>query len=248
MVNATIAAVREQFWVPKLRVLVRSIHKSCQLCRFRSATPIIQIQGQLPQDRMDAYTRPFTNTGLDYFGPLSVTIGRRQEKRWVALFTCLTVRAVHLEIATSLSTDSCLVCIRNFCSLRGVPKIIRCDNGTNFVGARNELKREKDFFYPQAIQRDLSTKGIEWKFNCPVNPEAGGAWETLVQSIKRVLRVTLQEQAPQLETLRSLLLAAANIVNSRPLTHLQVEPGDPLPILQTLSPELPENSGKFHVA
>lgn len=230
LVDATIAAVRNEFWVPRLRALVRQVQHACQLCRLRNAKPIVPSQGQLPRDRLDAYARPFTNTGLDFFGPISVTVGRRHEKRWVALFTCLTVRAVHLEIAADLSTDAVLLCIRNLCNTRGVPALIRCDNGTNFVGAHNELERETSFFEPESIQRDLTTRGVEWRFNCPGNPEAGGAWERLVQSVKRVLRVILHEEAPRTETLRAVLLEAANIINSRPLTHLEVEPGDSEPL------------------
>lgn len=228
--DATAVAVRRSFWVPQLRVLVRSVRRQCTSCRIRTARPSPQPFGQLPKDRLTPYVRPFFNTGLDYFGPVEVTIGRRREKRWVAIFTCLSVRAVHLEIAADLSTDSCLTCIRNLANLRGPPARIRCDNGTNFVGARNELAREVNFFDSQAMQRELSTQNIEWVFNCPGNPEAGGAWERLVQSVKRVLSVTLKEVAPRVETLRSLLLEAANILNARPLTHLPVEADEPDPI------------------
>lgn len=75
------------------------------------------------------------------------------------------------------------------------------------------------------LTRKLSSRCIEWVSNCPANPEAGGVWERMVQSVKRVLKVTLSEEAPRLETLR-----AANIINLRPLTHLPVEPDDPEPI------------------
>lgn len=122
------------------------------------------------------------------------------------------------------------MCIRNLCNIRGVPSLIRCDNGTNFVGARNEIGREEAFFDAQAIQRELSVNGITWRFNCPANPEVGGAWERLVQSVKRVLKVTLQEEAPRVETLRSHLLSASNVVNARPLTHLPVTPEEPDPL------------------
>lgn len=224
LTEATIAAIRQTFWVPQVRVLVRSVQQACQKCRYRKASPEAPAQGQLPPDRITPHVRPFANTGLDYFGPVMVRIGRRHEKRWVALFTCLAVRAVHLEIATNLSTDACLLCIRNLINIRGVPNLIRCDNGTNFIGARNMLEKENGFFDPDAVQRELTTRGIEWKFNRPSNPEAGGAWERLVQSIKRVLAVTLQETTPEVETLRAHLMEAANIVNSRPLTHIPVDP------------------------
>lgn len=230
LIEATIAAVRKRFWVPQVRVLVRMVHQTCQKCRFRTASPEAPIQGQLPLDRLTPHVRPFASTGLDYFGPVMVRIGRRHEKRWVALFTCLAVRAVHLEIASNLSTDACLLCIRNLINLRGVPNLIRCDNGTNFVGAKNKLDKETGFFDSDAVQRELSTRGIEWKFNRPGNPEAGGVWERLVQSVKRVLEVTLQEVTPEVETLRAHLIEAANIINSRPLTHIPVDPEDDDPL------------------
>lgn len=230
LTDATIASVRSMYWIPQLRVLVRSVKRNCGVCKIRHAEPTVQMLGQLPIDRLTPYERPFTRTGLDYFGPVEVTIGRRREKRWVALFTCMAVRAVHLEIASDLSTDACLVCIRNLCNLRGVPAYIRCDNGTNFVGARNELSRTDEFLDVDAIQCELSVRGIQWQMNCPGNPEAGGAWERLVQSVKRVLAVTLHEIAPRVETLRALLLEAANMLNSRPLTHLPADPDEADPI------------------
>lgn len=150
---------------------------------------------------MRPYVRPFSYTGLDYFGPISVTIRRQREKRWIALFTCLSVRAVHLEIACDLSSDACLLCIRNFVNRRGVPIQIRSDNGTNFVGIRKELNGVTDFLDNAKMIDGLSPLGIEWKFNAPANPSAGGVWERLVQSVKKVLCVILKEHAPRLETL-----------------------------------------------
>lgn len=184
----------------------------------------------MPEDRVTPFVRPFSYTGLDYFGPVNVTVRRSVEKRWVALFTCLTTRAIHLELAQDLSTDACLLCIRNFVNRRGVPVRIRSDNGTNFVGAHNEMKKADDFIDVNVIQSELADKGIQWIFNCPSNPSAGGCWERLVQSVKKVLKVILHERAPQVETLRSLLIEAECIVNSRPLTDLPIshEEDEPL--------------------
>uniref|UniRef100_A0A1I8NL07 Uncharacterized protein n=1 Tax=Musca domestica TaxID=7370 RepID=A0A1I8NL07_MUSDO len=64
-------------------------------CRLMKAKPRAPLMGQLPKDRLTPCARPFQYTGVDYFGPLTVSIGRRTEKRWVALFTCLSVRAIH---------------------------------------------------------------------------------------------------------------------------------------------------------
>lgn len=220
--ESIVCAVRQRYWIPHLRTLVRKAQLECIFCRVRSAKPAAQIMGQLPEDRVTPNVRPFTFTGLDYFGPVNVTIGRRREKRWVALFTCLTVRAVHLELARDLSTDACILCLRNFINTRGAPRRIRSDNGTNFVGAAKELNNAVGDLDQNAIKRELTGRGIEWLFNSPANPEAGGCWERMVRSVKRVLSVTLHEAAPQVETLRSLLIEAANVINSRPLTHVPV--------------------------
>ncbi|XP_044573583.1 uncharacterized protein LOC123257723 [Drosophila ananassae] len=167
---------------------------------------------------------------IDYFEPLLVTVARHQEKRWVALFTCLTTRAIHLELAHDLSTESCILAIRNFICRRGHVHRLRSDNGKNFVGADREAKRFAEIFEPERIQSELSSKRIEWIFNCSANPSEGGVWERMVQCVKRVLRHTVKEVAPKEHVLESFLIEAENVVNSRPLTHLPVSADQEVPL------------------
>ncbi|XP_073831630.1 uncharacterized protein [Musca autumnalis] len=228
--EATIAAIRSRYWIPRLRKLLKSCISKCNVCKLRSVSPTPPFMGSLPSDRLTPNVRPFAYTGLDYFGPITITIGRRHEKRWGALFTCLTIRAIHLEIAFDLSTDACILAIRNFINRRGTPIRIRSDNGKNFVGADQEAKRFEDVFDVVRVKDELSTKGIDWQFNCPYNPSEGGIWERMVQCVKKVLRVTLKEVAPREHTLHSFLIEAENIVNSRPLTHLPVGPDEEEPL------------------
>lgn len=228
--DMTICEIRRTFWVSNLRVIVRQIKRSCLFCKIQTAKPETPLMGQLPRDRLTPHIRPFSFTGVDYFGPVMVKVGRNREKRWIALFTCLTIRAVHLEIASDLSTDSFIICLRNFMNIRGLPVRVRSDNGSNFVGMRGELTSCSALLDQEAIKNELSMKGIEWLFNCPANPSAGGSWERLVGSVKRVLKVTLKEEAPRVETLRSFCLEAANIINSRPLTHIPVSTLEEEPI------------------
>ncbi|XP_036319927.1 uncharacterized protein LOC118734312 [Rhagoletis pomonella] len=221
-IEATIGEVRQKFWVVNIRQVLRKVINDCMICRIARSKPVTPIMGPLPEDRLTPYIRPFSYTGLDYFGPLKVTIGRRTEKRWVALFTCLTIRAIHLEVAYDLSTDSCILAIRNFINRRGVPVRLRSDNGKNFVGADQEAKRFDEVFDCERVSDELSTKGVEWIFNCPHNPSEGGIWERMVRCVKRVLSHTLKEVAPREHTLQSVIIEAENIVNSRPLTHLPI--------------------------
>ncbi|XP_036346973.1 uncharacterized protein LOC118756307, partial [Rhagoletis pomonella] len=228
--SLTINEMRQKFWVPRARALLKSVKRNCNVCIYNSAKPAIPLMGQLPTDRLTPHVRPFSYAGVDYCGPFYVTIGRRKEKRWVSLFTCLTTRAAHLEIAEDLSTDAFILCLRNFVNRRGVPIRIRSDNGTNFVGAQKELKAEERMFDFGRIEGEMARRNIEWVFNCPANPSAGGCWERLVQCVKRLLQRVLQQESPRLETFRSVLIEAENIINSRPLTELAVSPQDEEPL------------------
>lgn len=226
----TICETRLRFWIINARNVLKRVKSKCSECILKSATPRQPMMGQLPVDRLTPYVRPFSYTGVDYFGPIHITVGRRREKRWVALFTCLTVRAIHLEISESLSSDSFILCLRNLINIRGTPVQLRSDNGTNFVGAKGEMIKSYTFFGDAGIKRECSKKGMDWKFNTPGDPSAGGVWERLVQSVKRVLKPLLKDVAPRSETLRSFLLEASNIVNSRPLTHLPISCEDEYPL------------------
>ncbi|GBP82294.1 hypothetical protein EVAR_86648_1 [Eumeta japonica] len=155
---------------------------------------------------------------------MSVTIGRRHEKRYGALFTCLTTRAVHIELAESLSSDSMILALRRFIARRGTPRVMYSDNGTNFVGANKELMNIQEVH--EKMKKEADVRTITWKFIPPGAPNMGGAWERLVRSVKTALAATLRERSPREEVLHTLLLEAEHIVNSRPLTEVDVEPAE----------------------
>ena len=140
--ETVINEIRQKYYISRLRVTVRKIIKECQLCKNRKATPRTPEMADLPAARLSPFCRPFSFVGIDYFGPLYITVRRRPEKRWGVLFTCLTVRAIHIEIAHSLDTSSCIMCLSNFMSRRGVPVEIYSDNGTNFKGASSVISTE----------------------------------------------------------------------------------------------------------
>jgi len=138
---------------------------------------------------------------MDYFGPMLVTVKRRKEKRYGVIFTCLSTRAIHLEIAASLTTDSCIMAIRRFIARRGQLLEIYSDNGKNLRGAQKELKLAMKDLDHGELYRKCSGMQIKWNFLPPVTPHMGGCWERLVRSVKTALRVTLKEMAPRKEVL-----------------------------------------------
>lgn len=136
----------------------------------------------LPIVRPEIYIRPFTNVGMDYFGPLEITVGRHTEKRWGVIYTCLSIRAIHLELVNSLTTDSCIRSLMMFSARRGQPQRIYSDNATNFHGANNALVAEmKNIDTSQLINR---MQHIQWFFVPPGSPHFGGAWERLIRTVK----------------------------------------------------------------
>ncbi|XP_044573440.1 uncharacterized protein LOC123257680 [Drosophila ananassae] len=155
--------IKASFYISRLRVLYKSVRSTCQRCKVDSAAPRPPQMAPIPRARIGSFQRPFTYTGVDYFGPLLVNVGRRKEKRWIALFTCLTLRAVHFEIAYSLDTSSCIMCLSNFMALRGTPKEIFSDNGTNFRATEKAVREEL-----KKIEHDKITikfDGINYSFN-----------------------------------------------------------------------------------
>ncbi|KAI8117106.1 hypothetical protein CVS40_10934 [Lucilia cuprina] len=137
----------------------------------------------LPSPIVASFCRPFIYVGIDYFGPLLVIIRRSSEKRYRVLFTCLTTRAVHFEIAYSLSTTSCIIAIRSFIARRGTPREWWSDNGINFRGAERELSEAFQLMDQNEIVKTFTNSSMSWHFIPLSSPHMGGAWERLVRSV-----------------------------------------------------------------
>ena len=113
------AELQERYTILKLRSSLRSIKSNCVTCRKFRAAIIQPIMANLPVERLAYQSPPFTNTGVDYFGPLYVTVRRTTEERWGFFFTCLTTSAVHVEIVPSMDASSCIMGVERFVSRRG---------------------------------------------------------------------------------------------------------------------------------
>ncbi|GBP75571.1 hypothetical protein EVAR_43477_1 [Eumeta japonica] len=142
--------------------------------------------------------------------------GTKDGETMGVLITCLTTRAVHLEIAASLTPSSAILALRRFMARRGTPTVMYSDNATNFTKANKELKEAA-----LEVEKYATAKRIVWKFIPPGAPHMGGAWERMIRTIKSSLYAVLKERKPREETLHTLLLEVEHIVNSRPLTPVE---------------------------
>ncbi|XP_065093220.1 uncharacterized protein LOC135713930 [Ochlerotatus camptorhynchus] len=221
--ETVINELRQRFHIPRIRVGFAKARKNCQRCKNETVIPRPPIMADLPPARLAAFTRPFTYVGVDYFGPMEVVLGRRVEKRWGMLITCLTVRAIHIELVCALSTDSCIMGLRNFILRRGTPRKIYSDRDTNFIGASRELKEAMTAIDEEKIMKEFVSPETEWVFNPPAAPHMGGCWERLIRTVKTNLMALRVTRKPTDEVLRNLLTEVEGIVNSRPLTHVPID-------------------------
>ena len=207
--------LRLLYWIPHSQSTVRKVLNDCSVCKRRKVKPQPPLMASLPKDQLQV-APPFSKVGVDYFGPLMIKHSRKQEKRYECLFTCLVTRAVHLEVARSLETDSFINALRKFVARRRPPSDIY---GSNFVGADRELKQSLQEWNQPQIADFLSQKEVQWHFNPPAAPHFGGIWEHLVQSCKKALKVVLHGQVATDEVLETAFAETEALVNSRPLTE-----------------------------
>ena len=224
--------LRQTFWVPRARQAVKKVVMDCPSCRRRRAQPCQPRMADLPAARFDT-RHAFSSIGNDFFGPLMVkTHGRRTEKRWCMLVTCLTTRGLHLEVTHTLDTQSFLMGFRRFVARRGPPSEVFSDNGSCLRAGEKELRQLLRQWNQHAISDELTQQNIRWHFNPPAACDMSGVWERMVGTVKRSLRAVLGRLIVTDEVLHTVLAEVEAVVNSRPLTHVSTEPSS----LEALTP------------
>ncbi|XP_062617169.1 uncharacterized protein LOC134278886 [Saccostrea cucullata] len=216
--NHMMAVLREKYWLVHAASAIRKLVSKCTICRRQGSSVGEQKMASLPEDRLIPDEPPFTRVGVDYFGPFIVKQKRSHVKRYGVLFTCLTSRAVHLEVAASLDTDSYINALRHFIARRGQVVRMRSDNGTNFVGAERKLRSAINELNVSQIEDSMLQKNIDWKFNPPAGSHHRGVWERIIRSVRKTLNSVLKEQVLDDEGLNTLMCEIESILNGRPIT------------------------------
>ena len=190
----TLTQLRQTYWIPQGRQLVKRIISKCTTCRKIQGPPFRSVPTPpLPKPRV-LQSRAFQFTGIDYAGPLYVRDqgNRTSSKVYVCLFTCAAIRAVHLELVEDQTTQAFLKAFRRFISRRGVPECIISDNAKTFKAGAQELQTMKNqVLKPDASQQFLANHNITWKFITERAPWWGGFYERLVGLVKRCLKNTI---------------------------------------------------------
>ena len=220
-----ISSICLRFHIINLRKAVRSITRQCVICRRHAGETLTQLQGQLPSERVTPGT-VFETVGVDYAGPVYIKHGYVRKptvvKAYICVFVSLTVKAVHLELVSDLTSEAFIAALRRFVARRGYPNLIWSDHGTNFVGANHELKKLFEFLKTEIAQCKISefcaSRSIEWKFIPERAPHFGGLWEAAVKSMKTHLRrVITPDVKLTFEEMTTVIVQIEACLNSRPL-------------------------------
>ena len=199
-----------------------SLTWQCTTCQHQASKPVPQMMCQLLMERVTPGC-VFERVGVDYAGPFLIKSGKVRKptilKAYACIFVSLAVKAVHVELVSDLTTEDFLATLRRFNARRGLPTLIWSDYGTNFVGAKRELKERYQFLEQGKSQGILSdfcaSRNIEWRFIPEHGPHFGGLWEAVIKSVKKHLRCCIGESRLTFEELTTVLAQVEACLNSR---------------------------------
>lgn len=227
--QALLASIHTGFWPLRGRDTARFTGYKCITCFRHHPTTLTPCMAPLPRQRTNI-ERPFTHTGVDFCGPISVRSGIRRvtsTKAYISVFAYFSTRAIHLELVNGLTSNAFIAALKRFIGHRGSPQHMYSDNGTNFVGANKELRAYIQQLYKDYhLDKSIKLSGMQWHFNPPATPYFGGLWESAVKSTKTHLVKCTKGALLTFEELSTLLCQVEAVLNSRPMTSLSTDPSD----------------------
>ena len=229
----TLTHLRQTYWIPQGRQLVKRIISKCMTCRKIQGPPFRSVPTPpLPNSRV-LQSQAFQFTGIDYTGPLYVRDQGNQtsSKVYICLFTCAAVRALHLELVEDQTTQAFLRAFRRFISRRGLPECIISDNVKTFKAGTQELQTMKIG----------SSSQIHHNSSSPTITSHGSSSNRTSPMVRRILRKTCwtSEKMSQktigkaylnMIELNTILIEVAAVLNSCPLTYPYMDINDASPL------------------
>ena len=219
-VESSLARVQVKYWILGARKTMKSIRKRCVLCRRIDKFCTSQCMGELPKERLQPCP-PWYNVSVDLFGPFWVcdTVKRRVKKKvFGVIFSCMVTRSVHLDISEGYDTRNFLTVLKKFTCLRGFPKKLYSDNGTQLVSANKEMREMVIQWNKKEIFNFGKFKGLSWVFNKSADaPWENACSESLIRLVKRSLTRIIGDSVVSFGELQAVMYEVANVLNERPI-------------------------------
>lgn len=234
-INTVIAKLTKTYYIPHIRsTVIKVIKENCYLCRKFNRRPHAPLLGDLPIEKLCVDHSAFTNVMIDMAGPFMIkTRKTRNEatlKRYLLVVICLTTRAMHIEIMNDASSDSFIKALLITFELRGYPRKIICDRGTNFIGADNSLKKLLNEHNQERLSNGLTPHkfAFEFQFNPANSPHMQGSVERLIGNLKTAMnkmKKLMSEWSGNFDepTFRFLVVSIVGMMNNRPLCTVQIK-------------------------
>ena len=225
--SLTMAKVRQEFWIPRVRKLVNKVRKQCYACKRFHIVPFTKPKtATLPKDRTEG-ERPFEVVGVDYAGPISYKTRKNGEgKAYILLIAYSLTRAVYLELLPDATVENLIPGLQRFIARRGRPRKIYSDNAQTF---KSTAKWLMNIMRDEKIRDFLERQSIVWQFNLSKAPWWGGQYERIIGLTKQAMYKVLGKAKLRYSELQELLLDIEVTLNNRPLTY--VEEDIQLPLL-----------------
>ena len=234
----------QQFWILSAKNAIRRTVSSCYQCFKTNPKPYNPpMMSSLPFHRINQL-KPFSSVAIDFCGPFYVIPHRyrgcKAFKSYVCVFVCTTTHCVHLEVTMEMSTEGFVAAFHRFVSRRG--RVLDCwtDQGSNFLGFRNQLLE-----YAKQASNKLS---IRWHLSPPLSPHFNGLAEAGVKSFKTHFVRVVGEQKLTIMEMTTLTCRIEAVLNSRPLSPSSSDPNDLQPLtpghfltLEPLNSDIPES-------
>ena len=219
-IEATLCKIQSRFWIPHARKLLKRIKRECLVCRKVEKKIVGQSMGPTNEKRLKP-SPPFYNSALDLFGPFLIkdTVkGRTRKKVYGIIINCLVTRASYIDLVEGYDTDSLLTTLRRFISLRGFPKTIYSDYGSQMVLADKNLKDLIKDLDHHKLTSFGKNEGLNWSFTKSADaPWENGCSEALIRLIKRHIARIIGDNILTFGELQTALFEIGNLLNERPI-------------------------------
>jgi hypothetical protein len=228
-VEYVLAKIRSKYWIPGARRFLKLVAWQCVVCRKKKKAIHSQIMGSLPEERLKP-SPTFYFSAVDFFEHFTIRDSvkkRTHGKAYGVIFTCLMCRGVYRDLTESYSTDNFMLTLRRFASIRGYPRKMRSDAGTQLIGASKEISDINVNMEWDKIRSLGENCGMEWKIGKSANaPWENGCCEALIKSNKVSLSSTIGSSVMTFAELETVIFEVANYINERPIGLKNNDPNE----------------------